>query len=181
VVGDPFELELSAAAAELTEAAVLAGLDELLACDLVRPTDLPRRLRFRHPLVRRAVYEATPGGWRLGAHERAGKALAVRGAEGSTRAHHVEQSARVGDLDAVALLSQAGAAAAQRAPASAARWFATALRLLPDEGIAPRQRIELLVPLSPRSPRSDACTTAARRCCSCSSCWEPTVASCTSG
>jgi DNA-binding NarL/FixJ family response regulator len=94
------------------------------------------------------VYEAAPGGWRLGAHERAGKALAARGAQVSTRAHHVERSARVGDLEAVALLSQAGAAAGQRAPASAARWFATALRLLPDEGIAPQQRIELLAPLA---------------------------------
>ena len=43
-------------------------------------------------------------------------ALAARGAAATARAHHVEQSARIGDLDAVALLTEAGAATAQRAP-----------------------------------------------------------------
>jgi DNA-binding CsgD family transcriptional regulator len=148
VAGDPFEPELAGAAAELTEDAARAALDELLECDLVRPTELPRRFRFRHPLVRRAVYEAMPGGWRLGAHERAAKALAARGAQPSARAHHVEQSGRVGDLNVIALLSQAGAAAAQRAPASAARWFEAALRLLPDERVGSEQRIELLIALA---------------------------------
>ncbi|MGH8732380.1 MAG: ATP-binding protein, partial [Burkholderiales bacterium] len=148
VAGDPFDPELAAAVGEISKAATLGALDELLERDLVRPTELPRRFRFRHPLVRRAVYEASPGGWRLGAHERAATVLAARGARASARAHHVEHSARIGDFDAVALLAQAGASAAQRAPASAARWFTAALRLLPDEGAPPQQRIELLVALA---------------------------------
>lgn len=148
VAGDPFDLDLAAAVAELPEPGALAALDELLQCDLVRPTELPRRFRFRHPVLRRGIYQATPGGWRLGAHERAAKALAARGARASARAHHVEQFARVADFDAIALLSQAGSAAAQRAPGCAARWFAVALRLLPDEGVQPQQRIELLVALA---------------------------------
>ena len=66
VAGDPFEPELAAAAAATSEAAGMQAVDELLGLDLIRTTDVPRRFRFRHPLVRRAVYEATAGGWRLG-------------------------------------------------------------------------------------------------------------------
>src|SRR5215218_1889205 len=80
VAGDPFEPELAAAAAATSEADAMDTVDELLQLDLVRPTDVPRRFRFRHPLVRRAVYETTAVGWRLGAHERCAGALAARGA-----------------------------------------------------------------------------------------------------
>ena len=93
VAGDPFEPELAAAAAATSETAGMHAVDELLGLDLIRTTDVPRRFRFRHPLVRRAVYEATGGGWRLGAHERCAEALAARGASAAARAHHVERSA----------------------------------------------------------------------------------------
>jgi len=109
----------------------MEAIDELLLLDLVRSTEVPRRFRFRHPLIRRAVYEATPGGWRLGAHERCAELLAARGASAAARAHHVERSAREGDLGAVAVLREAGEGATRLAPASAATWFAQALRLLP--------------------------------------------------
>ena len=144
VAGDPFDPELAGAAAGVEESAVLDGLDELLRLDVIRLTDVPRRFRFRHPLVRRAVYESTPGGWRLGAHERTAEALEKRGASASARAHHVERAARQGDPAAVAILREAGEAAAQRAPASAARWFGGALRLLPAETPA-EERVELLL------------------------------------
>ncbi len=144
VAGDPFEPELAAAAADIPDSVLLTTLDELLALDLIRPTDVPRRFRFRHPLVRRVVYESTPGGWRIGAHERCARALTARGASPAMRAHHVEWSARYGDLDAVATLREAGEAAQQRTPESAARWFAAALRLLPDTASSD-DRIELLL------------------------------------
>src|SRR5215211_3095161 len=133
VAGDPFEPDLAAAIAELPPADGLTALDGLLAHDLVRPTAVPRRFVFRHPLVRRAVYEAVPGGWKLGAHARAAATLAARGAAVTERAHHVEHSATRGDEDAIALLLQAGAETAPRAPSAAARWFEAALRLLPAE------------------------------------------------
>jgi DNA-binding CsgD family transcriptional regulator len=144
VAGDPFEPELAAAAAATSEAAAMQAIDELLLLDLVRSTEVPRRFRFRHPLIRRAVYEATPGGWRLGAHERCADLLAARGASAAARAHHVERSAREGDLEAVAVLREAGEGAARLAPASAANWFAQALRLLPASA-PPNERIELLL------------------------------------
>src|SRR4051794_30783478 len=144
VAGDPFEPELAAAAAATSEAAAMEAIDELLLLDLVRSTEVPRRFRFRHPLIRRAVYEATPGGRRLGAHERCADLLTARGASAAARAHHVERSAREGDLDAVAVLREAGEGATRLAPASAANWFAEALRLLPATAPA-SERIELLL------------------------------------
>jgi ATP/maltotriose-dependent transcriptional regulator MalT len=144
VAGDPFEPELAAAAAATSEAAGMHAVDELLGLDLIRTTDVPRRFRFRHPLVRRAVYQAAAAGWRLGAHERCAEALAARGASAAARAHHVERSARQGDLAAVAVLREAGEATARLAPESAARWFGGALRLLPQT--APTEdRVELLL------------------------------------
>ena len=144
VAGDPFEPELAAAAAERPEDSAMAAIDELLRLDLIRSTDVPRRFRFRHPLVRRAVYETARGGWRLQAHGRCADALAARGATAAARAHHIERSARQGDLVAVDVLRAAGEAAAALAPESAARWFDGALRLLPETAPV-RDRAELLL------------------------------------
>jgi DNA-binding NarL/FixJ family response regulator/tetratricopeptide (TPR) repeat protein len=143
VAGDPFEPELAAAAAGVAEAAAIGAIDELLGVDLVRRTEVPRRFRFRHPLVRRAIYDRTPGGWRLAAHERCAAELERRGASAAARAHHVELSARAGDAAAVLVLREAGEEAAPRAPGSAAHWFGAALRLLPDT-VHPEARVELL-------------------------------------
>jgi DNA-binding NarL/FixJ family response regulator len=141
VAGDPFELELAAAAAGLPEATAMEALDELLQRDLVRHTDVPRRFRFRHPLVRRAVYEAAPGGWRIAAHERNAVALADRGAPAVERAHHLERSARHGDMAAVAVLREAGETATPRTPATAARLFGAAVRLLPPASAEERGKL----------------------------------------
>jgi DNA-binding NarL/FixJ family response regulator len=147
IAGDPFELGLAARSAGLPEPEALDALDELVARDLVHPTEVPRRFRFRHPLVRRAVYESCAPGTRIAAHGRCAGALEERGAPVAARAHHVEHSGRVGDLGAVALLSEAGEATSRRAPVSAARWFSAALGLLPDT--APRdERVGLLMALA---------------------------------
>jgi DNA-binding NarL/FixJ family response regulator/tetratricopeptide (TPR) repeat protein len=144
VAGDPFELDIAAEAAAVLEPEALVALDELLAPGLVRATEVPRRFRFRHPLVRRAVYQSCAAGWRLGAHGRAASALQQRGASPVERAHHVVASARRGDTDAVALLRAAGDRVASRAPASAARWYEAALRLLPEEPAGVATRVDLL-------------------------------------
>jgi DNA-binding NarL/FixJ family response regulator len=147
VAGDPFELDLTAATANMAEPDALEALDELADHDLVRSTQVPRRFRFRHPLVRRAVYESCSPGTRIAAHRRSAHALAARGAPAATRAHHVEHSAKHGDMAAVAVLREAGEAAAKRAPVSAARWFAVALGLLPER--TPRaDRVKLLMALA---------------------------------
>jgi DNA-binding NarL/FixJ family response regulator len=144
VAGDPFEAELAAAAAAMSEAATMDALDELLRLDLVRVTEVPRRFRFRHPLVRRAVYDGTAAAWRVGAHERCAEALAAQGAPAAVRAYHVERSARQGDLAAITVLRDAGETSARLAPESAARWFSAALRLLPERA-PPEELVELML------------------------------------
>ena len=146
IAGEPFEPDLVAAIGRLAPDAGLAALDDLLGLDLVRPTEVPRRFTFRHPLVRRAVYEAAPGGTRMAAHARAAEALAARGAGPAERAHHVEQSASRGDEQAIAVLLEAGEATAPRAPDAAARWFAAALRLLPEGDV--ERRVDVTVALA---------------------------------
>jgi ATP/maltotriose-dependent transcriptional regulator MalT len=145
--GDPFDLDLAADAARIDAGAALDALDELLTRDLLRPGDIPRRFRFRHPLVRSAVYASCPAGTRLVAHERLAAALAQRGEPAVARAHHVEQSARHGDVAAVAVLREAARATTARAPASAAAWIEAALRLLPASA-PPDERAGLLVDLA---------------------------------
>jgi hypothetical protein len=137
VAGDPFDPELAAAAAGVRAESLIAGvdpseaLDRLVAADLVCATGDGRGFRFRHPLLRRAVYDAAPPAWRLAAHERVAAALAARGASASLRAFHVERCAHPGDQGAVALLAEAAGAAAGNAPSTAARWYAAGARLLP--------------------------------------------------
>ena len=148
VAGEPFDLDLAGAAAGMDEREILAAIDQLLAANIAGPTDVTRRYRFRHPLVRRAVYDGAGEAWRLEAHARAAAALADRPGALATRAHHVERSAKVGDEAAAAVLEQAGHQAAARAPAIAARWFEAALRLLGGDESDAGRRLGLLVPLA---------------------------------
>jgi DNA-binding NarL/FixJ family response regulator len=130
VAGDPFDPELAAAAAGIAPADAPALLDHLVAAGLVRPGDAARSFAFRHPLVRRALYDAAPAGWRLGAHERAAAALAARGASAAARAYHLALCAPPGDASAIETLIEAGDGARRSAPAAAVRWFDAARRLI---------------------------------------------------
>jgi DNA-binding CsgD family transcriptional regulator len=116
VVGDPFDIGLAAAGAALPDSEALDLLDELCRRQLVRPTDVPRRFAFRHPVLRRAVYGSAGPGWRTAARARA--ADAVRG-PAAVPTHLVGRTAAAGDDEVVALLSSAAPVAAG-APATAA-------------------------------------------------------------
>jgi DNA-binding CsgD family transcriptional regulator len=144
VVGEGVEADLIAQAAGLGLDEVLAALDELADRDLLRPDLAGGSVRFRHPLVRSATYESVAAGWRIAAHARAAAALRDRGAPAADMAHHVERSARRGDLDAVGLLREAAAATMHSAPATAAHWLQAALRLLPDDATSLLARLEML-------------------------------------
>jgi DNA-binding NarL/FixJ family response regulator len=132
VVGDPFDVGLAAEVAPMDETPALHALDDLLEQRLVRPAGAARRFAFRHPVVRHALYEAAPGGWRIGAHARAAAALERRRAGPAQRAHHLMQAAAPGDEQAIAVLEQAAAESQALAPGSTAGFLAAVLRLLPD-------------------------------------------------
>ncbi len=146
IVGVDFEPDTVATVAGVAEGEALDALDALVAAGLVRPSAETRRFTMRHPLVRRAIYDTTGAGWRLAAHARAAAALLESGAPPEAYAHHVAVSAHAGDEDAVAVLAGAASGVRARAPASAARWYEDALRLLPEG--APSRRRELLSSLA---------------------------------
>ncbi len=146
VAGESFEPELAAEAAGISESEALAAIDELLDLDVIRTTDVPRRFRFRHPIVHSAVYESAKPGWRLAAHGRVASVLERRGASPLARARHIECSAKPGDPEAAALLTEAGRSAHPRAPAAAAHWYGAALRLMPDSD--PGAQLALMVPMA---------------------------------
>ena len=153
MAGDPFEPELAAAAA----GDVRGGGD---GRGRRAPAARPRPHRptcrgasasgIRSSAARSTRRRPAAGGWAptSGAPRRSRRA----GRRRAARAHHVERSAREGDVDAVAVLREAGEAAARLAPASAAHWFADALRLLPATAPA-EERVELLLARARRADR----------------------------
>jgi predicted ATPase/DNA-binding NarL/FixJ family response regulator len=147
VVGDPFELDLAVATLDAPENEVWERIDELVSKDLVRGTEVPRTFQFRHPLVRRAVYGSCSPSVRMSCHRRAVDALTMRAAPAAVLAGHVEQSARHGDAFAIETLRRAGEETSRQAPASAASWFAAALRLLPADAPVD-ERVGLLMSLA---------------------------------
>lgn len=148
VTGDPFDAALAARAADMSEPDMLDLLAELLQFELVHAAQAPGEFAFRHPIIRATVYETAKVGWRALAHARLAALLASRGASASAQAPHVERSGGQRDPAAVAVLVAAGDASARRTPALAARWYAAALRLLPDGTEAEDDRIGLMVALA---------------------------------
>ncbi len=130
VAGDPFTLDRASIAADHDDDPALQALDALVAADLVRPAEGPRRYGFRHPVVRHIAYEAAGEGARIAAHDRFARALMAKGAVDGEVAHHLTRSARAGDDDAVATLTAAAENAMNSAPDATARWCDAALRLL---------------------------------------------------
>ncbi len=144
VAADEFEPTLAAIAAEVGDDDALAALNDIVARDIVRP-GTAGRLRFRHPLVRRATYDGAAAVWRLGAHARIAAYLAQVGAPAALRAHHVERSAPFGDQAAIATLLEAARDAAGHAPATAAHWLEAALRIMPAGTAGLDRQPELLL------------------------------------
>jgi DNA-binding CsgD family transcriptional regulator len=130
VVGDPFDADVAVEVSGLDRPAATVAIDELHRRDVIRP-ESAKLLTFRHPLLRRMIYDDAPPGWRRSAHRAAITALRWRGASVMAEAAHVERCAGTGDTDAVEVLLKAADLAGPRAPASAARWLRGAMALVP--------------------------------------------------
>lgn len=137
VVGDQASPALIGQVAELAEPDVLAALDELVHHDVLRVGKRWSTFAFRHDVLRQFVYRSARAGWKIGAHARAAAALGSAEAPAVVLAPHVARSSRFGDLASVTVLAKAAQDVRGNSLPLAARWYGTALRLLPD---APRHR-----------------------------------------
>ena len=102
------------------------------------------RLRFRHDLIRDALYEDLPLSVRRGLHREAGQRLAQTGAPSLQVAEHLARGAGHGDAEAIGWLTTAAREAAATSPDEAADLIGRAVGLIPsadpgrDELIAER-------------------------------------------
>jgi DNA-binding NarL/FixJ family response regulator len=131
VVGDPFAFDLAARIAELDGPAAYGALTAIVECTLVRPTADPRRFRFRHPVVRTAVYAGFGAGERLAAHATAAAELTRIGAHVTARAQHLAHAAATGDVAGARTLREAAAHVRPQAPGVAVDWLLAAGRADP--------------------------------------------------
>ncbi|HYB87716.1 MAG TPA: BREX system ATP-binding domain-containing protein [Streptosporangiaceae bacterium] len=133
VTGRP-AVDLSAVLAEAISARVLE--------------DDGARLRFRHDLIRDAMYEDLAGSVRRALHREAGQRLAQAGAPALQVAEHLARGAMPGDTEAVAWLARAARQAAPRSPDVAADLLGRAIALMAPgdpgrDGLLAEQAISL--------------------------------------
>jgi DNA-binding CsgD family transcriptional regulator len=137
--------------ADLPRAAALTGLDDrraLAALDALvgaNVTASSSRLEFRHPIVRRAIYEELTPGRRSAVHQQIATLLSDEGAELDAVAGHLLLSEPTGSATVLELLRAAAAhAVAIGAPDSAARYLTRALQERPAREL----RADLLLELA---------------------------------
>jgi DNA-binding CsgD family transcriptional regulator len=88
------------------------------------------RLRFRHDLIRDAIYEDLPLSVRRGLHREAGQRLARTGAPSAQVAEHLARGAGSGDTEAIEWLARAAREAAATSPDVAADLMGRAVGLM---------------------------------------------------
>ncbi|MER5871125.1 AAA family ATPase [Streptomyces sp. NPDC002044] len=130
VLGDTFTVDAVAEVAAVPRIECCAILGQLRRRDLVRPATTPGLLAFRHPLLRRSLYEDTDACWRAGAHGRALACLRALGAPATELAPHIERAGSgAGGADRRDLVTAARTALHLGRPATAAHWLTVAIRL----------------------------------------------------
>lgn len=146
ILGRSFSVRDVAAVAGSTPAQLIAPIQEACRAGLLDET--AEGIRFRHDLVREAIYTNIPAPVRKTLHLEAGRALAGAGASAVKVAKHMEIGAQKGDHDAAEWLRQAGRDHLRRAPAVALELFEKAVALADDHY---EERDELLTELATAS------------------------------
>ncbi|MCX4471777.1 AAA family ATPase [Micromonospora sp. NBC_01655] len=133
VAGAEFDETLAASVAGIEPSRCADVLDRLVQRDLLRsgPVD-DVRMRFRHPAVRAAVYQAVPPGRRRRLHAAVADELIRRQHPPGVYAGHVARSAQPGDTSAVRVLLRAAQPIVATAPVRAMSWLGAASRLIPE-------------------------------------------------
>lgn len=133
VLADNFDPSLAPALSGVEPGLCADLLDRLVARDVLRAALAEEpSLRFRHPVVRAAVYRSMRPGKRRAMHAAAAALLHDLGRPPATYADHVASSARPGDVAAVRILLRA-ARDSDAPPATSVRWLTAARRLLPHQ------------------------------------------------
>ena len=136
VLGDDADPAMAAAIAGVEEADAAEALDRLAAAGVLAPE---RPLRYRHPLLRTAVYSDIPPGEVAAAHAHAARLMAGRGAPPERVALHLLATDPAGDETTVQTLGDAAQRALDRAaPEAAFRYLERALAEPASEADRPR-------------------------------------------
>ncbi|HEX6127714.1 MAG TPA: tetratricopeptide repeat protein [Candidatus Limnocylindria bacterium] len=146
VLGEWFELRELEALSGRSPAELGTLLDVPLATRILEEDG--GGLRFRHELIRDAIYHDQPATLRAALHRQAGEALAAAGVPASRVAHHLALGAQPGDVQAITWLRRAASEAGARDPAAAIGLLRQALALLPDGGGDARVNEELATSLA---------------------------------
>ncbi|MFB7945448.1 AAA family ATPase [Kitasatospora phosalacinea] len=143
VLGERFPVEALAEVAELDTERARRAATALTRRDVLRPVPGTPRLAFRHPVLRRLVYQHADPVWRVGAHHRALARLTRGGATAVERAPHAERCLVDADPQTVRILEEAAETALRTAPGDAARWLGVALQAIPDTPAERDRRLRL--------------------------------------
>lgn len=147
VAGEQFTIDALTAITGLRPAEVTSAISVLTRRDVLR-AGAAGTFGFRHPVLRRVVYQDSDPAWRTGAHRRALADLRRRGAPPAELAHHVAASPDGGEPADTEILLAAARAVMSTAPATAAHWLRACLRLLPADGRHAQRRLEVLLLLT---------------------------------
>jgi DNA-binding CsgD family transcriptional regulator len=128
ILGSAFSLVNLATVTDRTALGLATALTEAIRTGVLR--DDGAHLRFRHDLIRDAIYEDLPGSVRQALHREAGQRLADAHAPALLVAEHLARGAGVGDAQAVAWLTRAAREAAATSPDVAADLLERAIGLM---------------------------------------------------